>query len=626
MPLHAALAWFRHSLLRSSFALLVTGMLAGCGGAGSTGSSGSTGTPTPTLIALSGVVNSGSQTVAAASVQLYAAGLTGNGSTATALLATPAQTDSSGHFTTSSAYTCPADSAPVYMVASGGSVGSASGSANAGLVMVTALGSCAGLTASTAITVNEVTTAAAAWALAPFAQSATRLGAAATNLTGLSNAFATAAILADSGSGTSPAAAAPANATINSAKIYALANVLASCVNSTGAAPCTALFAAATPPAGTAPADTFQAALSIVRNPGNNVGALFALAPAPAVFAAGLATPPPDWTLATRYTGGGLNSPTGVAVDASGNLWVSNYYGSVSVLSPAGKPLTSTGYTAGGLSDVYGIALDSAGNAWMPDEYSTALVNNGLGAVTALNSAGQSISGASGFGLSQFDHPVAVATDTNGTIWVANNGSSTVSLINTTGTAVSAAPGFGQGSLGSPISIAVDSRHNAWVGQSGTSVYSVSPTGTTVTPHPCCNDSAGIAIDSSDNVWVANYLGNTLSLLSTSASGVGYPTYTGGGLSYPQGIAVDSAGTVWVANLHGNSISEFAGASATQRGAALSPNAGWGPDANLHQGYAVAIDASGSLWIPEFTNKSITQFVGLAAPVKSPRVGPAQAP
>jgi hypothetical protein len=51
------------------------------------------------------------------------------------------------------------------------------------------------------------------------------------------------------------------------------------------------------------------------------------------------------------------------------------------------------------------------------------------------------------------------------------------------------------------------------------------------------------------------------------------------------------------------------------------------------QPYAVAIDASGNLWMTNFSNEtkypssnSITELIGMAAPVKTPVIGPPQAP
>ncbi|MFI5305138.1 MAG: hypothetical protein ACHQYP_10140, partial [Nitrospiria bacterium] len=57
-----------------------------------------------------------------------------------------------------------------------------------------------------------------------------------------------------------------------------------------------------------------------------------------------------------HFNGVALTNPEGIAVDAKGNVWMTNYSGnSVTQLDPAGKPLSpSTGYTGGGLNKPMG--------------------------------------------------------------------------------------------------------------------------------------------------------------------------------------------------------------------------------------------------------------------------------
>jgi hypothetical protein len=38
------------------------------------------------------------------------------------------------------------------------------------------------------------------------------------------------------------------------------------------------------------------------------------------------------------------------------------------------------------------------------------------------------------------------------------------------------------------------------------------------------------------------------------------------------------------------------------------------------------VDASGNLWISAFATNTLTEFIGLAAPVRTPRIGPPAAP
>ena len=61
------------------------------------------------------------------------------------------------------------------------------------------------------------------------------------------------------------------------------------------------------------------------------------------------------------FTGSGLNNPIGIAVDGSGNAWVTNQNSNtVTEISSAGAFLSgSNGFTGGGLNDPFGIAIDS---------------------------------------------------------------------------------------------------------------------------------------------------------------------------------------------------------------------------------------------------------------------------
>ena len=72
---------------------------------------------------LRGNVHGGQQPVTGSSVQLYAAGTTGYGSAATALLSSPVVTDASGSFTITGGYTCPSPTSQLYIVARGGNPG-----------------------------------------------------------------------------------------------------------------------------------------------------------------------------------------------------------------------------------------------------------------------------------------------------------------------------------------------------------------------------------------------------------------------------------------------------------------------------------------------------------------------
>ena len=201
-----------------------------------------------------------------------------------------------------------------------------------------------------------------------------------------------------------------------------------------------------------------------------------------------------------------------------------------------------------------------------------------------------------------------------------------MTLLNSSGASLSGTTGWGGTSLDFPVALAVDSNHNAWVAnQSANTITKISADGSTNTVITCCDGASGIATDQSNNVWVANYYGDSISEVSDN-SAVLLNGITGGGVLHPQGIAIDGSGTVWVANYRGNSISEVSGASSASPGTFLSPANGFGTDASLLEPYGLVLDASGNGWVSNFGNDAITQFVGIATPIRTPLAGPPNLP
>jgi len=595
--------------------------LGGCGGSSST-STDIVQNPPPSGYsgpAIAGKASAGAQPLIGASVQLYSAGSSGNGSAGIALLTPAVTTDSAGSFSISSGYTCPASGSEVYAIARGGKAGAAV-SANAAIAYFAALGPCSKLPAS--FVVNEVTTTAGVYALTQFMSSGGNVGASATNGTGLQNAFNTAAALADLSSGASPGSSFASNGASPAAMIDTLANALNACGVSSGSV-CTSLFAAATRSGSAGPANTLDAALNIVRSPATNVAAVYSLALSSPVFAPALSSAPADLTLYVDYSGGGLNQPTDLGVDGNGNVWVANYGNAASLFSPLGKPVFSNGITGFGLSASYGLAIDANNNVWIPNEPSTGLAGN---SVSVLNPSGQSIAGTAGFTNGGLNYPIAVAMDSDGSAWVVDYGNSHLTHLSSTGQALSGSTGYANPQLAFPVAVAVDQNHNAWVANQGSgTVTRVSPDGSQFTSYACCNAPSNLALDGSGNVWVANFYSDSISEIS--AAGTILSTgYNGGGLSHPQAIAIDGAGNLWIANYRGSSITELAGAGSGTPGVALSPSTGYGPHTAMSESYSIAVDASGNLWISNVGSNTVTEFVGLAAPVRTPLVGPPSAP
>jgi hypothetical protein len=131
-------------------------------------------------------------------------------------------------------------------------------------------------------------------------------------------------------------------ATVPTAQIDTLADILTSCVNSAGGvvgdgSACGNLFTAAPSLAGTAPVDVIGAGLNIANNPTANVATLFGLAQATAPFQPLLSSAPADWTVALILSSTLSVSPS--AVSFPGTILLINS-------SPETVTLTNTGAAA----------------------------------------------------------------------------------------------------------------------------------------------------------------------------------------------------------------------------------------------------------------------------------------
>jgi hypothetical protein len=385
-----------------------------------------------------GTVHGGQQPVANVRVHLYAAGSTGYGSaynyaTGTDLLGNNVvTTDAFGNFTLPN-YTCPSSTTNVYFVGIGGNPVAGMG-ANSNLALMAAFGPCPASNSNYFVNINELTTVAAVYALAPFMTGAANVGTSSTNAVGLNNAFATVNNLISNASGGFPAPSLPIGAVAPTAEMNTLADIIATCVNSTGGSatgtvsdgsPCGNLFALTDNASGVAPTDTITATLNIARNPGQNAGLLSNLAIPASPYQPTVTMPSTGaWTLAITYPGPGAGTgPTGIAADQQGNIWVANKTAnSVTLMSPTGGV---TGTYASGAAGSGAIAIDPSGNAWVPGTGASLLEIPAGGGTYASHTGG-------GLGTTN-----ALAIDGLGQIW-ATGSQNGVSVFSNSGAPLSA--------------------------------------------------------------------------------------------------------------------------------------------------------------------------------------------
>jgi len=595
---------------RLSMAMAILALLAmtGCGESVVTSTPIAT-SPTVTK-QISGRVFGGQAPIQGALIQLYAVNLSTLKGPSTPLISATVTTDQAGDFNITGLYTCPT-AALVYMTATGGNAG---GGSNSAIVQMAGLGLCSNLSSSTYINMNELTTVATVYGLAPYMADYADIGAASWNLSGITNAFLTINSLVNIGTGYSPGSI-PAGASVPTAELNTLANVVASCVNSTlpGTA-CSSLFALALPASGSpVPTTTASAVLNMARNPGLNVLNIFKQKLPQVPFLPQLLEAPNDWTVSIKLTGSGLNSPYGVAIDASGDAWVTNEGGtSVTEFGPTGTVLSgATGFGNGVVLGPQGITVDGTGNIW--------IANTGASSVIEMSPNGTLKSPNGGYTSPSIIAPVDVAADARGNIWVANFLGNSITELNSAGGLVGSGGLTAEGTLLRPDAVAIDASGEVWISNSGQGTLTkfdknadLISTGNGYTDN-ALQAPAGVALDTSARAWAAGTGASELSGFSVSGAPLSTsPVY--GVLNQPTGVAVDGAGNIWVANgTTTGYLSEFTAGS----GVALSSSQALGV---LNDPVEVAVDESGNIWAADAGDNSVTIFVGLATPALTPLV------
>jgi hypothetical protein len=628
---------------------------------------------TPSGVALQGTVLAGTKPVSGAKVYLYAASTNGYSAAASALpiagAATNVVTSASGQFSIAAGYSCPSQNSLMYLVAVGGNAGAG---VNPNLSMMTALGTCASLSSNVSVTVNEVTTIGAVYGLAPFMSDYGHVGSSSKNATaGMANAFATVNNLVNIVSGQAQSITPAGTATVPRAEINTLADILNTCTVTAGGAvgdgsKCGSLFNDTNPGqiTASAPTDTIQAALNIAQTPYYNTSpgstSIYGLLPANGPFTPVLTAAPNDWTIALSISGGGLgtrSAAAGLAIDALGNVWITNQrFSSVTEFSNLGAALSPTGtgttqataggYQGGGLSLPGAIAIDPLGNVWVANNSSLSEIASSVPYTYSGTLNGSSFTGG---GLGS---PVkGLAIDGPGNIWAVTGGSpgalswfagsnTIFNGANTApGTPLSPVSGYTQGINMPTGAVGVDTAGTVWVLNSGnnsaaeynttTGSFIQSDFGyTEVVPVPVNSVlSSGVGntltIDNPGNV----YLSNNAQLVELKAGG---SLATDGGLgsasagsgdTYSQFLALDGLTHFWLLITGGSNLcaSTYSVLELDSSGSQLNVNAtGCGYIAPGIGGtdIAIAVDGAGNLWV--LGSGSVTELVGVAAPVVAP--------
>ncbi len=295
--------------------------------------------------------------------------------------------------------------------------------------------------------------------------------------------------------------------------------------------------------------------------------------------------------------GAQLSNPLCIAVDSKGSSYVADSKNFVIRKITAATGVITTvagnnteGYSGDGgpatsaqLSTVQGLAVDSSGNLYISDTGNARVrVVNTSGIISTY--AGNGTRGDSGDHgpavNAQIYMPAGLTLDFAGNLYIADFGNGTVRKVSPSGVITTAAgvdfigfavfPGDGgratSATLGLPYSVAVDESSNLYIGDLGSSsVRKVTPSGFISTFVPQAS-TASMAVDPAGNLYYADYRASTI--LKTYPTGYqatiagdyasGYLPDGAPGIAsrfnHPYALALDSSSNIYVADYSNNAV------------------------------------------------------------------------
>jgi sugar lactone lactonase YvrE len=294
-----------------------------------------------------------------------------------------------------------------------------------------------------------------------------------------------------------------------------------------------------------------------------------------------------EWHAATQtlstLVSSGLQFPSGVAVDASGNLYIADTVtGAIKEWSP-GTGQVST--LVSGLSSPTCVVVDGAGNLYFNDQGTGAIKewSPGTGQVATLVSSGLA-------------SPHGVAVDASGNVYIADTGHGAIKVWNAMSHLVST---FVSG-LGLPSGVAVDGSGNIYFTDTDTHTVKEWNAGTgqvSILVGSGLSTPSDVVVDAAGNLYFPDRDLNNVKVRSASTGQVSI--LVPAELALPQAVAVDGAGNVYIADTYNDAIREWS--AATQQVTTL-------VSAGLYLPYGVAVDASGNVYIADTNNSAIKEW------------------
>ena len=322
-----------------------------------------------------------------------------------------------------------------------------------------------------------------------------------------------------------------------------------------------------------------------------------------------------------------LNQPSGVAVDAAGNLYIADSGNAVirKVAPAAGVIMTvagngTAGYAGDGgpatgaqLNNPQGLAVDAAGNLYVADSKNNAIRKvAATGTITTV--AGNGTAGYGGDGglatSAELNNPQGVAVDGSGDLLIADTNDNVIRAVAAATGIITTAAGNGtagysgdggpatSAALETPSSVAVDDFGNLYI---------------LVLPAP---SAPILGVMPPQSFFIRKVVAET-GVISTVAGGGNLVGFLGDGgpatnvYFNASGVAVDGAGDMYIADTTHARIRKVAAATGTittvagNGGSQYSGDAGPATGAQLDDPQGVAVDGSGNLFIADSFNAVI---------------------
>jgi sugar lactone lactonase YvrE len=344
-----------------------------------------------------------------------------------------------------------------------------------------------------------------------------------------------------------------------------------------------------------------------------------------------------------------------------------------------GQPnLTGTGSGAANQSNLFPwlSAFDSHGDLWVSDLDANRVVefvppfHTGMKASLVIGQSNFTNFG-SGFNASNLTRPEGVAFDSAGDLWVASEGAGRVTefrppfsngmnasvIIGQAGFGVAPVTGFGPTNLTAPVGISFDASGDLWVadflanrvteyrppftnGEGATLVLGQS----TLTGHLADTTAVNltqpqaIQFDSHGDAWVGDWgNGRALEYMAPLSTGeaasvvLGEPDFTtalAGGLNNLSNVGtllLDSHGNLWVADFENNRIVEYLGPTFANDEAPavvigqpnMTADSTEGGPVGISEPQGAVFDSSGNLWVDDIGDHRVLEFIALALPSTS---------